>query len=150
SRNADGTLQTNSLSMGKFTVSVDTTGHAVATRDFGYGATVYMPASGQMMDAVPEKRRLGSFVRRLHRIRKAQGGTAPAVTAQPAELEHAVTQAQENFTFLGSPARWFEPDSGLPVTYMIDSTGDSKLGFAASRAAIDAAFAAWTNVSTSN
>jgi len=103
-----------------------------------------------MLDPVPEQQRLGPFVRRLHRLRKAQRGTAPAVTARPAELEHTVTQAQENFTFLGSPARWFEPDSGLPVTYMIDSTGDRKLGFAASRAAIDAALAAWTNVPTSN
>jgi len=55
------------------------------------------------------------------------------------------------FVFLSSPpARWFQPDSGQPVSYVVDSTGDATLGFTTSRAAVDAAMAAWTNVPTSN
>jgi len=55
------------------------------------------------------------------------------------------------FVFLSSPpARWFQPDSGQPVNYVVDAAGDATLGPTTSRAAADAAMAAWTNVPTSN
>ncbi|MFN8625418.1 MAG: matrixin family metalloprotease [Candidatus Binatia bacterium] len=61
------------------------------------------------------------------------------------------TRFQAAYTFLGSPpARWFEPDSGQPVAYLVDATGDQALGFANSRAAVDAALGAWTSVATSS
>jgi hypothetical protein len=152
--NADGTLQTTSLSMGKFTLAVDQQGAATAVRDFGEGASVFIPESGQIADTQPESQALAPLLRRLHRLARRSGGTAPhhrqLRTASP-DLAPTVTEVHESFTFLGStPARWFQPDSNLPVTYLIDSTGDSTLGFATSQAAIDDALAAWTNIPTSN
>ncbi len=152
SRNADGTLQTNGLSMGKFTLSVDSSGHSTALRDFGYGASVFDPSSGQIQDTQPETQAFVPLLSRLRTLAQAQGGEArrAALVLHPQELDTTPTEVHESFTFLGTPSRWFEPDSGLAVPYYIDSTGDSKLGFDSSRAAIDAALAAWTNVPTSS
>jgi len=151
SRNPDGTLQTNSLSMGKFTVGVDSTGRSTAVREFGYGADVLEPATGELHDAQPETQPFVPLIGRLRALTQAAGtaGSAPLVL-RPQELDSTPTEVHDSFTFLGSPSRWFEPDSGQAVAYYVDSTGDSKLGFDSSRAAVDAALAAWTNVPTSN
>ena len=66
-------------------------------------------------------------------------------------MANTATEVQEAYTFLGTPpSRFFEPDSGQPVVYRIDASGDRTLGFAVSQAAVDAALAAWTNVPTAN
>jgi hypothetical protein len=152
-RNPDGTLQTHSLAMGKFTLSVDLAGHATAVRDLGHGASVLVPETGQIVDAQPERHRFLSLLRRLrHQARADRTTTAPRplVLTSP-DLTSTYTEVQDAYTFLSSPpARWFEPDSGQTVSYLIDENGDSTLGFATSRAAVDAAFAVWTNVPTSN
>jgi hypothetical protein len=154
SRNRDGSLQTTNLSMGKYTIGVDMAGHTTAVRDFGYGAAVLDPDTGEMSEGQPETRPYAPFVKHLLVLSaKENPATGPELPlrAVPPELAGATTQIHEAFVFLSSPpARWFEPDSGLPVTYLIDRTGDSKLGPAASRAAVDAAMAAWTNVPTSS
>ena len=153
SRNPDGTLQTNSLGMGKFTLAVDRTGQATAVRDFGEGASMFVPDTGQITNAPPETQPFAPLLNRLHRLANGTGAAASAPPLQVAEpeLAAATTEVHESYTFLSSPpARWFEPDSNLPVNYLIDSTGDSRLGFATSRAALDSAFAAWTNIPTSS
>jgi hypothetical protein len=152
SRNADGTLQTNSLSMGKFTLGVDGTGRTTAVREFGYGASVLEPSTGKLADAPPETQPFVPLLSRLRTLAQTPGADAPRarLILRPQELDVIPTEVHESFTFLGSPARWFEPDSGQPVVYYVDSTGDSKLGFASSRAAVDGALAAWTNVPTSS
>jgi hypothetical protein len=152
-RSSDGTLQTNSLAMGKFTLAVDRNGSTTAVRDFGEGASVFIPDSGQIANPQPETQPFAPLLNRLRRLADGPGGTAPRPrlrTAQPA-LTATATEVHESYTFLGSPpSRWFEPDSNLPVNYLIDSTGDSRLGFSTSRAALDSAFAAWTNIPTSS
>jgi len=153
SRSADGTLQTTSLAMGKFTLAVDRNGHATAVRDFGAGASVFVPDTGRIADAPPETQPFAPLLHRLRRLADGAGGTAPRQPLQvpPINMGAAATETHESYTFLGSPpSRWFEPDTNLPVNYLIDSTGDSQLGLATSRAALDAAFAAWTNVPTSS
>ena len=152
SRNADGTLQTNSLSMGKFTLSVDSTGRSTAVREFGYGASLLEPSTGELRDAQPETQAFVPLLSRLRALTLAQGSDAPSapLVLRPQELDVGPTEVHESFTFLGSPARWFEPDSGQAVAYYIDSMGDSTLGFDSSRAAVDAALAAWSSVPTSN
>lgn len=148
-RNPDGTLQTNSLAMGKFTLDVDANGHTIATRDFGYGTALLSPGTTPALVA-PQARseRFAPLLNRLRKLAQGQPGLAvdvPILT--PPELSTATTEFRERFAFLGSPpARWFEPDSGASVNYLIDSTGDLTLGFASSQATIDAALAAWTNV----
>jgi hypothetical protein len=153
SRSPDGTLQTNSLGMGKFTLAVDRTGQATAVRDFGEGSSVFVPDTGEIANAEPETQPFAPLLDRLHRLANGSGGTAPRPplhVAQP-ELAAATTEVHDSYTFLSSPpARWFQPDSNLPVSYLVDSTGDSRLGFATSRAAVDSAFAAWTDIPTSS
>lgn len=153
SRNPDGTVQTNSLAMGKFTLALDRDGHTTAVRDFGEGASVFVPDSGQIANAQPETQPFAPLLNRLRQLANSPGSTAPRPSLQLAapDLAAATTEVHESYTFLGSPpSRWFEPDNNLPVNYLIDSTGDISLGFATSRAALDSAFAAWTNIPTSS
>jgi hypothetical protein len=152
SRNPDGTLQTNALSMGKYTIAVDAAGRATAVRNLGYGASVLDLATGQMTQPQPETRRLLPFLKHLRTLARSQVAQRRphGLVLNPPELATASTEVQENFTFLGGPVRWFEPDSGQPVNYFIDVNGDNTLGFATSRAAADQALAAWTDVPTSN
>ena len=154
SRNSDGTLQTNSLAMGKYSLGVDAAGHTTAMRDFGAGSSMLIPSTGELVDGPRHTERFLPLLRRLRRLARAEPRVQSArqpLTLVPEELASTPTQFQEAYTFLSTPpARWFEPDSGQPVTYLIDSTGDATLGFSTSRAAIDAALAAWTNVPTAN
>lgn len=150
-RNTDGSLRTNNFAMGKYTLGVDAAGRTTATRDFGAGTSVFLPSTGQFM---PVRRETQPYIPFLSRLRTlARSDTVPphvSLAVIPPELSAAITEVQESFTFLGSPSRWFEPDDGLPVTYLIDSTGDSKIGPTASRTAIGWAFAAWTSVPTAS
>jgi hypothetical protein len=51
---------------------------------------------------------------------------------------------------VGPAGRFFEADEGAPVSFLVDQRGDSALGLTASRAALDQAFAAWTNVASAS
>ena len=152
SRNADGTLQTNSLAMGKYSVAVDAAGQATAVRDLGDGSSLLIPTTGEVVAAPRQSQRFLPLLRRLRKLAHAERRTrqpARPVTTVPEELSTVTTRFQAAYTFLGSPpARWFEPDTGQPVTYLIDSSGDKTLGFANSMAAIDAGLGAWSNVAT--
>lgn len=148
-RNSDGTLRTNSMSMGKFTLAMDDSGRTVASRTFGYGTSMLLPETGELRAAVSDRQAFAPFLTRLQQMTDSEPAAAQPLTLQPPELSTTVTEVHEAFTFLG-PGRWFEPDVGAPVSYLIDATGDSTLGFDSSRAAIDAALAAWTSVPTAN
>jgi hypothetical protein len=93
----------------------------------------------------------------VNRVRTAEPGVAKkkrvarAIKMVPPELSSAVvSEHQESFTYLSNPSRWFEPDTAQPIPYMIDPSGDVGVGAVNSRAAINDAFAAWTNVPTSD
>jgi hypothetical protein len=59
-------------------------------------------------------------------------------------LEH---RPVASFTLMDSPSgRWHQPDLGQPVVYDVAAAGDPTLGPDATFGALDAAFAAWTNV----
>lgn len=154
SRNPDGTLQTNSLAMGKYTLSVNAAGHTTAVRDFGSGASMFVPSTGKMVEASRQTQRFLPLLKRLRQIAHAErrtGSPVERLTLVPEELASTPTRFQEAFTYLSNPpARWFQPDSGQPVTYLVDSTGDSTLGFASTQAAVDAGLAAWSTVPTSS
>jgi len=154
SRNPDGTLQTNSLAMGKYSLGVDAAGRTIAVRDFGVESSVLIPSTGELVEAPRRTERFLPLLKRLRRLVHAEPDRDPArqsLTLIPEELGSIPTQFQEAYTFLATPpGRWFQPDSGQPVTYLIDSTGDATLGFPSSRAAFDAALAAWTGVPTAS
>ncbi len=150
-RNADGTLRTHSMALGKYAIGFDATGRQVAVRDPGAGASVLMPDTGAIVEAEPETELLADV---LQRVRDAVGiddgaGVGDPLQAVPPELAGAATEVQDAYTFLG-PARWTEPDTGQAVSYLIDQTGYTGIGPDASRAAVDSALAAWTNVPTAS
>ncbi len=157
-RNPDGTLHTTGMAMGKYSVQSHPRGFTALVRDLGAGAAVLDPATGRLtIDPAPDTHELHSFVTALRAVRQSDGSSHTltrrgTVYLTPPELSRASVREQHaSFTFLNSssPARWFEPDSGVPVAYRIDATGDAKIGPTNSRAAVNAAFAAWSNVSSS-
>ena len=153
SRNPDGSLQTNSLAMGKYTLGVDANGRTTALRNLGDGTAVIVPDTGRIEPASPQTQPFVPLLSRLRILARAQNVAVPAppLTVTPPELGSTPTEYHDSFTLLGNPpARWFEPDNGQPVNYFVDSSGDTTLGFSTSRAAVDAAFAAWTNVASAN
>src|SRR5262249_37137434 len=92
--------------------------------------------------------------RLLRIIRRAASGESPTAPLAAAPPELADPRLQHvpvtEFTFMDNPpGRWFEADRGQPVVYRV-AGGDAALGVAASLGAIDAALAAWTNVSGAN
>jgi len=152
SRNPDGSLQTNSLSMGKYTLSIDTTGRTMAVRNLGSGASVLAPSTGTIEPTAPQTQPFVPLISRLRTLARAEAvAHTPALVLIPSELGTTPTEQHDAFTLLGNPpARWFEPDNGQPVNYFVDPSGDNQLGPTISRTAADAAFAAWTNVTSAS
>jgi len=155
SQNADGTLRTTAMSMGKFTIEADERGTLTAMRRLGEGAALWDLERGQLVtEPGPETYDLQGLVdavRAAAPVRAAARAAKLPMKIVPPELLHAaVREHQEAFTYLSTPSRWFEPDDGVPISYLIDGTGDVGLGATTSRAAINDAFAAWTNVPTAS
>jgi len=153
-QDGQGFLRTSQMALGKFSVAVDpVSGDRVATRRLDdEGVLVLGPARLQSDD--PDDRRLADpFVSHLHDLVRSQPVPQmmqPLAQPPPAsDQARDVTSVTEGFQIFGG-VRWFLPDQGLPVSYFIDQAGDAKLGFDASQKAINAAFAAWTNVPTSS
>jgi len=124
----DGTLVTNAMALGKYAVDAD----AVARRDV----------------PVADVRALDGFVAGVAARVAGQRGAATdgraGAAVSPADLE-AVAPA---FTFTagagGLPARWFEADCGVPVTFSAANADDTHP--AESRSALGSALAAWSHV----
>ena len=154
-QSADGTLRTTGMSMGKFSVELDHDGVVNAVRHLGEGAALWDLQRNELVaDPAPESY---DFEALVNRVRTAEPGVAKkkrvarAIKMVPSELSSAVvSEHQESFTYLSNPSRWFEPDTAQPIPYMIDPSGDVGVGAVNSRAAINDAFAAWTNVPTSD
>lgn len=149
SRNSDGTLQTTALAMGKY--SIDDSEEPQAQRSFGPGALVLAPLDGRLVPAAPKRERLAALAARVHALAAPASDYGPAVVVTPPEVwEDLPRQERAAFTYLGSPSRWFEPDDGVAVEFMIDTTGDSKIGPTGSHTAMVEAMGAWSTVSESN
>jgi hypothetical protein len=151
-RHPDGALRTTHMAMGKFTLGVDRHGTTTVTRAFGSNVTLLDRRSGALLTGVPPQTLPLSRLR--ERIAVAGGGAATTpvpVLAVPDELQTLpLREEQASFTFLGSPSRWFEPDTGEAVGFLVDSAGDAKLGPGPSRQAAGAALAAWSEVPSSS
>ena len=141
----DGTLRVAYLHQGKFRIVVDgTTGAELGIRLHGGHVRVLRPPGGA---PAPEDTRWLDDLRRAIRARASRrparqfhGITAPAAAGPVEETE--------SFTFNGPPARWFEPDSGQPVTMHLNSSGEPRApssGFDQVRAGL----AAWNDAGSS-
>lgn len=141
----DGSMGTTALAMGKYRV-IRAGALSAAVRDFGEGVAVLGRQSAAVVtDPAPQ---LYSLDELLTSVGAAIDGQhlAAATPRSPAELAAKDPVLTGPFTFLGSPSRWFEPDSGLPVVYRVDALGDFDLGRFATQAVVNAALAAWSNI----
>jgi hypothetical protein len=148
---ADGALHTTAMAMGKFSLTRDAAGRVTATRTLGEGASVWDPDRGELIEHPgPEEYPLDSV---RDALRDAASTFAQKAVRQPTSVrlvpaeftQVRLTEPREAFTYLSTPSRWFEPDDGTPISFLIDGTGDVGLGPTTSRAAINDAFGAWTN-----
>lgn len=147
-RSSDGSLTTTSLAMGKFSLTENADGTLSAVRALGEGASVFDPVSGRLSDAPDQEvYDLDGLRDELRNAAARFAAKSAPVQLVPAELkQYRVVEARSSFTYLSTPSRWFEPDDGQPIPFLIDSAGDAGLGATVSRAAMNDAFGAWTNV----
>jgi subtilase family serine protease len=150
----DGTLRVAHLYLGKFSIVTDVlTGEALAHRETPVGVVVTAPPGPGGPPTTDELHKLRDFRDRIRSIVRSRplsrlrgGNTAPVLTpAAPV----GTSEAQGFFTFLGTPSRWFEPDTGGAVIMLRNADGEPRapsLGFDQ----IGAAFAAWSSVSGSS
>lgn len=142
SRNADGSLHTTAMSLGKYEIKVET-GILRAVRRFGARVAVLDPRTGAVEpDPADEVVELPAL---LERVRKSAAVAKPRrpPLSEPPELHRVALESRPSFVLLNPNSRWFEPDIGIPIGYAIDTTGDAKLGLAISRAAVVAGMGAW-------
>jgi hypothetical protein len=131
---------TNQLALGKFRITADRSGELRAAQQFGSGVTVIVPPDGASWR--PEL----PLAELLDRIARTTGVIAPPPFQ---ELEGAGDRPAETsapFMLFPEPGRFFEPDEGEPLRFLIDERGDAILGLTASRRAVDDALAVWTGV----
>jgi hypothetical protein len=146
SANADGTLRTTGMAMGKFTLH-DDFGGPRARRNFGRGVLVLAPPDGRGgadKDDLP----LMALRAAIRAAAPAGAAGAGAVRAHP-DVTGLRLEARPAFILLQPASRWFEPDDGMPIGFRIDATGDATLGPVISRTAVQAGFAAWSGLATS-
>lgn len=144
----DGSLRTNHLALGKFHLEVDASGAPLARQQFEPGTLVVIPpGASPPMPAVPLNDLLES-VRRGASAHPEVAAVAPREEPLEASEPSMAQEAVDEFTLAAGPARFFEADEGVPLSFVIDQTGDATLGLAASRQAVDDALAAWSDVPT--
>ena len=147
--NADGTLRVAHLFQGKLSILHDPAiGEEVAHREAPAGVNVLGGGIGRGHVAT----RLQDVKARIrHRVSTDgdRGADRPALTAPATADPDAITEVQASFTYLGSPSRWFQPDSGQAIMIRTDARGEPAApggGFDQMRAA----FAAWSTVAGSS
>jgi Matrixin len=155
SQDADGSLHTTAMAMGKYTIDTSQAGPVTVARSLGEEALVLDRTTGRVYEHaaadVTELLQFEEHVRTAANRSRRPGHRVRRVQLSPPELGVTVPHTyQSPFTYLGNPSRWFEPDFGQPVLYRIDATGDARNGLAVSRSAVDSAFAAWTDVANSS
>ena len=140
----DGSLRTSHLSLGKFRIEVGSNGMpwvvpaplvaggdaAARPSPLGAGAPL-----DQVVAAVESRRTEIAVVDHV-------------IDGAPIDGPGVVVRREVSGTFeFDTPTRrFFEPDEGVPVAFLIDQRGDSTLGPATSRRALASAFAAWTDL----
>jgi hypothetical protein len=152
--NQDGTLRVAHLFQGKFQIQADpVTGDDTVHRDdHPAGVNVLAPrGTSENRQARTEARRALRDLKALIRSAAPPAGTprgVPPITDAVAPSA-TVSATHEAFTYLGSPSRWFEPDSGVPIGMRMNAAGEPLapgLGFDAIRSG----YAAWNGVGGSS
>lgn len=150
----DGTLRVAHLFQGKYDVADNAKGQTRIKRELDKGDINIIGATSgtNITNDAP----LTRFTRKIERVIRdnaaevSQYETIPIVETPPEYVDDATTDSgpgdfTTQYTFLGS-FRWFEPDTGLPVTYRVNPAGAPIAN--GGNAEINLALAAWTNVQT--
>ncbi|MBI3783512.1 MAG: hypothetical protein HY270_08930 [Deltaproteobacteria bacterium] len=137
----DGAWHTNQMVLGKFDIIEGAAGRLRALQQLPSDTTVLLPAGIDAPQSTVDLQTL------LASIREAASGALPTFQENPTSNSF-VPELTAAFTLGGTglPGRFFEPDQNTPLSFLIDQRGDSILGLTASRRAVDAAFAAWTQI----
>jgi hypothetical protein len=139
STNADGTLRTAGLAMGKYHLT-EASGGTRALRDLSRGSMVLNPDGSPA--AAPKDDRLFTALRA--EIQRYAPAAAPAYLSVRPELTAIGLEPRADFTLLRPFSRRFEPDEGGFIGFLVHVVGDATLGATASRQALAAGMAAWT------
>jgi hypothetical protein len=136
SRARDGTMRTNGLALGCY--GIDSNAFGVPTVERRYPSA--------------DARRLDDFVATLRGL--AGAGPHMTYTAPQSSYRRDAVAGEPvvgRFTFLDpqAPARWFEPDMGLPVRLFV-ANSEATLGQSKSERVIADALAVWTNVQSAS
>jgi len=140
----DGSLRTNQLAQGKFSIQIDALGVARAAQHFDAYSIIVIPPGGTPPSGPVLLDTLLSTIRDT----VGAGATINSVPVAPLAASPAYETTSE-FTLLNN-GRFFGADLGQPLNFLIDGRGDAILGLAASRQAVDDALAVWTNVETAS
>jgi putative Ig domain-containing protein len=139
----DGSLRTNHLALGKFTLDVGAAGMPRARQQLRPGTMTLRPHGEP---AVPAAIALDDLLSKARRTRIAAVSVTPVM--QPAEATDPSLPRERRPAFMiGTTGRFFEPDESIPLSFLFDQRGDSMLGLDVSRQAINSAFAQWTDAS---
>jgi hypothetical protein len=137
----DGSLRTNHLALGKFDITLDRHGMPGARQHFESGTTVLVPGGVTAPTSLP----LGDILASIASAPSTRAAPAAVLAAPPEADDPALgSEVSEAFTLRGG--RFFEPDEGTTLPFVLDQSGDALLGFAGSLQAIDGALAAWSGV----
>src|SRR5262245_13160434 len=147
SRHPDGSLRTTDLALGKYRLE-ERGGQIRALRQLGAGVAVLDPRTGALRsDGGNDVVGLAQLLRRMRSALSA-GALRQVVSSRsrPPEYARLRLESRPSFVLLNPFSRWFEVDTGTPINYAIDTTGDAGLGLLISRAAVDAGMARWTSL----
>ena len=143
-----GRLHTTGLGMGAYRID-DTLGRARAVRAFGAEVAVLDPGRGTLVHDVPDDvADLAALRRTVDEAARLAGKRGAHSVRSGGQLSLRIPPAAPTaaFVLLNPAARWFEPDDGLPIRYLIDANGDATLGPTVSRDAVAAGLAQWSSV----
>ena len=150
----DGNLRVAHLFQGKYRIALDPdTGEEYAHRAIPSGVRAMPPPAGSRSTApLQDVRPLKGFAAQIRQnlgTLAANRGLGRRIFRSAASEVSGNIEVRESFTLMDPAARWFEPDSGTPVSIKINSSGEPLAptqGFDQVRAAL----LAWSAVSGSS
>lgn len=138
----DGALHTTGLAMGKYRIE-DAFGGPRARRDFGRSVVALAADSGRRVPVPKDDLPLATLRAQIvARAARAQG--APPGLDAHAERRAVRLEPRTSFLFLNPASRWFEPDAGQFIGYLVDPFGDAALGSLISRQAVGLGLSTWS------
>ena len=160
----DGSLRTYQMFLGKFSiVSDEKTGHEFAVRGTSAEHVEVLPShTGQQSAAITDrmevsayvamvKSRLAANIKKSRRFEQTYYSNVPTLALPPGYVSDSKgVEVHPDFVLFNPTARWFEPDTGQPVTYTVNphpSTDPGVPSLVVDPADIAAAANSWSTVS---